>query len=179
MLGKKYNVFDKELSMKLSKKEKVINFFQLIKNILSNALCDNLKKVDTLIFSHPRSKLVEDTLIDPYTHYLVKSLIKNNISFLEFESPHNGKHLREKKLYKRYLDSIFILRNIKNLFIKTNISQKNKTIVEQLSKEINQGTDSFLDIKEILISNTKKFIPTYSFYLKLLERTQPKKIYLI
>ena len=134
MLGKKYNVFDKELSMKLSKKEKVINFFQLIKNILSNALCDNLKKVDTLIFSHPRSKLVEDTLIDPYTHYLVKSLIKNNISFLEFESPHNGKHLREKKHYKIYLDSIFIIRNIKNLFIKTNISQKNKTIVEQLSK---------------------------------------------
>jgi len=179
MLGKKYNVFDKELSMKLSKKEKVINFFQLIKNILSNALCDNLKKVDTLIFSHPRSKLVEDTLIDPYTHYLVKSLIKNNISFLEFESPHNGKHLREKKHYKIYLDSIFIIRNIKNLFIKTNISQKNKIIVEQLSKEINKETESFLDIEKILISNTKKFKPTYSFYINLLNKTKPKKIYLI
>ena len=178
-IGKKYEVFDKELSMKLSKTEKAINFFRLFKNALSNYLFLNLQKVDILVFTHSRSKLVENKLIDPYTHYLVKNLIKNNISFLEFESPHNGKHLRGKKHYKRYLDSIFILRNIKNLLIKTNISQKNKTIVEQLSKEINQGTDNFLDIKKILISNTKKFIPTYSFYLKLLKRTQPKKIYLI
>ncbi|MGY8918361.1 MAG: hypothetical protein ACKVJ6_08805 [Flavobacteriales bacterium] len=178
-IGKKYEVFDKELSMKMSKTEKVINLFRLLQNVLSNYLFFNLQKVDVLVFSHPRSKLVENRLIDPYTHYLVKNLIKNNISFLEFESPHNGKHLREKKLYKRYLDSIFILRNINNFFVKTNISQKNKTIVERLSKEINQGTDNFLDIKKILISNTKKFIPTYSFYLKLLKRTQPKKIYLI
>ena len=102
-IGKKYEVFDKELSMKMSKTEKVINLFRLLQNALSNYLFFNLQKVDVLIFSHPRSKLVENRLIDPYTHYLVKNLIKNNISFLEFESPHNGKHLREKKLYKRYL----------------------------------------------------------------------------
>ena len=178
-IGKKYEVFDKELSMKMSKTEKVINLFRLLQNVLSNYLFFNLQKVDVLVFSHPRSKLFENRLIDPYTHYLVNNLIKNNISFLEFESPHNGKHLREKKLYKRYLDSIFILRNINNFFVKTNISQKNKTIAERLSKEINRGTDNFLDIKKILISKTKKFIPTYSFYLKLLKRTQPKKIYLI
>ena len=178
-IGKKYEVFDKELSMKMSKTEKVINLFRLLQNVLSNYLFFNLQKVDVLVFSHPRSKLVENRLIDPYTHYLVNNLIKNNISFLEFESPHNGKHLRKKKLYKKYLDSIFIIRNINNFFVKTNISQKNKTIVERLSKEINRGTDNFLDIKKILISKTKKFIPTYSFYLKLLKRTQPKKIYLI
>ena len=165
--------------MKMSKTEKIINFFRLLKNVLSNYSFFNLQKVDVLVFSHSRSKLVENRLIDPYTHYLVNNLIENNISFLEFESPHNGKHLREKKIYKRYLDGIFILRNIKNIFIKTNINQKNKTIVERLSKEVNERTDNFLDIKKILISNTKQFIPTYSFYLKLLKRTKAKKIYLI
>ena len=163
----------------MSKKEKAINFFRLLKNALSNYLFFNSQKVDVLVFNHSRSKLVENRLIDPYTHYLVKDLIKNNISFLEFESPHNGKHVREKKLYKRYLDGIFILRNIKNIFTKININQKTKKIVERLSKEINERTDNFLDIKKILISNTKQFIPTYCFYLKLLRRTKPKKIYLI
>jgi hypothetical protein len=178
-IGKKYEVFDKELSMKMSKTEKAVNFFRLLKNVISNYLFFNLQKVEVLVFTHSRSKLVENRLIDPYTHYLVKNLIKNNISFLELESPHNGKHLREKKYYKRYLDSIFILRNIKNFFIKTNISQKNKKILKQLSKEINEGTDNFIDIRKILISNTKKFKPTYSFYTKLLNKTKPKKIYLI
>jgi hypothetical protein len=178
-IGKKYEVFDKELSMKMSKTEKAVNFFRLLKNAISNYLFFNLQKVEVLVFTHSRSKLVENRLIDPYTHYLVKNLIKNNISFLELESPHNGKHLREKKYYKRYLDSIFILRNIKNFFIKTNISQKNKKILKQLSKEINEGTDNFIDIRKILISNTKKFKPTYSFYTKLLNKTKPKKIYLI
>ena len=178
-IGKKYEVFDKELSMKMSKTEKAVNFFRLLKNVISNYLFFNLQKVEVLVFTHSRSKLVENRLIDPYTHYLVKNLIKNNISFLELESPHNGKHLRKKKYYKRYLDSIFILRNIKNFFIKTNISQKNKKILKQLSKEINEGTDNFIDIRKILISNTKKFKPTYSFYTKLLNKTKPKKIYLI
>ena len=178
-IGKKYEVFDKELSMKMSKTEKAVNFFRLLKNVISNYLFFNLQKVEVLVFTHSRSKLVENRLIDPYTHYLVKNLIKNNISFLELESPHNGKHLREKKYYKRYLDSIFILRNIKNFFIKTNISQKNKKILKQLSKEINEGTDNFIDIRKILISNTKKFKPTYSFYTKLLNKTKPEKIYLI
>ena len=178
-IGKKYKVFDKELSMKLSKTEKAINFFRLLINTISNHLSSNLQKADVLIFSHPRSKLVENRLIDPYTHYLVQSLIENDIPFLEFESPYKGQHLRKKKHYKQYLDSILILRNIKNLFIKTKINKKNRATLEMLSNEINQATTNFLDIKKILISNSKKFIPTYSFYLKLLKRTQPKKIYLI
>lgn len=178
-IGKRYGVFDKKLSMKLSKTEKAINFFRLLKNAISNYFYFNIKKVDVLVFSHPRSKIVENKKIDPYTHYLVKDFIKKNISFLEFESPLNGKHIREKKQYKKYLDDIFILRNIKSLFIKTTISKKNKKIVEKLSEEINKGTNNFLDIKKILVKNAKKFNPTYSYYIKLLNKTKPKKIYLV
>ena len=178
-IGKKYEVFDKKLSMKLSKFEKAISFFPLLKNAFSNYLQFNLQKTDILIFSHPRSKSVENRLIDPYTHYLKNDLIKNKVPFLEFESPHNGKHLRKKQDFTRYLDSIFILRNIKNLFIKTSLSKENEKIIKELSKEINQRTSNFLDIRKFLISNTNKFKPTYSFYLNLLKKTQPKKIYLV
>ena len=178
-IGKRHRIFDKDLNMKLSRKEKAINFFRLLKQSLINNPHSNLHQVDALVFSSSRSKLVNKILIDPYTYYLKEDLIKNNISFLEFESPYKGKHLREKKDYKRYLDSILIYRNIKNLFISTSINKKNRTTLEMLSNEINQEITSFLDVKKILISNSKKFIPTYSFYLKLLKRTNPKKIYLI
>ena len=178
-IGKRHKIFDKDLNMKLSRREKAINFFRLLKNSIFNHSNLNLKKVDILVFSHNRSQEVDKKLIDPYTFYLKKDLIKKQISFLEFESPYKGKHIREKQKTKRYLDSILIYRNIKNLFISTSINKKNRTTLEMLSNEINQVTTSFLDIKKILISNSKKFIPTYSFYLKLLKRTQPKKIYLI
>lgn len=179
LLGKKYGIFDERQSMKLSKKDKAINFFHLLKQSLFNHTSFNLHKVEALIFSHSRSKLVNNKLIDPYTHYLKKDLIKRNISFLEFESPYKGKHMREKKRYKRYLDNILIIRNIKNIFIKTSIKKNWKITLQALSKEINQETSNFLDIQEYLVKNTKKFIPTYSFYYRILKRTQPKKIYIV
>ena len=126
-IGKRHRIFDKDLNMKLSRKEKAINFFRLLKQSLINNPHSNLHQVDALVFSSSRSKLVNKILIDPYTYYLKEDLIKNNISFLEFESPYKGKHLREKKDYKRYLDSILIYRNIKNLFISTSINKKNRT----------------------------------------------------
>ena len=178
-IGKRHGIFDKDLNMKLSRKEKAINFFRLLKQSLINNPLSSLYQVNSLVFSHSRSKLVSKKFIDTYTYYLKEDLIKNNISFLEFESPYKGKHLREKKDYKRYLDSILIYRNIKSLFISTSINKKNRTTLEMLSDEINQNITSFLDIKKLLISSSRKFIPTYSFYLKLLKRTNPRKIYLI
>ncbi|MEC7864222.1 MAG: hypothetical protein VYB55_04085 [Bacteroidota bacterium] len=178
-IGKKFGVFDKNLNMKLTTIEKTTNFFRLLKNSIINHSSLNLKKVDALIFSWERSQMVEGKLIDPYTFYLKEDLSKQKISFIEFESPYKGKHRRKKEYYKRYLDSILILRNIKNIFIKTLISAKSKQIITQLSNDINQKGDNFLDVKQILINNTKKFKPTYSFYLNILKKTQPQRIYLV
>ena len=177
-IGKKHKIFDKDLNMKLSRIEKVINFFRLLKRSLINNLHSNLHQVNALVFSHARSKVVNKKFIDPYTYYLKEDLIKNNTSFLEFESPYKGKHLREKKSYKRYLDSILIFRNIKNLFVNIKITKKDKQILDNLSTEIKFNNDD-LNIRDFLIRNTRKFIPTYEFYYNLLKKTQPKKIYLI
>ncbi len=177
-IGKRHKIFDKDLNMKLSRREKVINFFRLLKQSLINNPHSNLHQVNTLVFSHSRSKLVNKRFIDPYTYYLKEDLIKNNTSFLEFESPYKGKHLREKKSYKRYLDSILIFRNIKDLFINIKITKRNKETLDSLSNETKFHNDD-LNIRDFLIRNTRKFIPTYAFYYNLLKTTQPKKIYLI
>ena len=115
-IGKSKNVFDRNLNMKLTSKEKVYNFFKIFKNAVTNHSLLNLEKKDTLIFSHERSKLVENELIDPYTYYLKNDLTSKNISLLDFESPYKGKHERKKNSNTRYLDSILILRNIKVIY---------------------------------------------------------------
>ena len=178
-LGKKYGVFEKTHSLKLSKTEKILHSFTLIKNIIFHFKDNKLKKVDTLIFSHNRSQKTNNELIDPYTHYLKKELSKEKISFLDFESPYKGKHYRKRKIYTRYLDNILILRNIKKYFIRNTIGLSEREIINQLSKEINQNSYTYLNIKKILLNNTKKFKTTYKFYLSLFKKTQPKKIYVV
>ena len=178
-LGKQIGVFEKKLNMKLSKKEKIIYFFGLFKNTIIHYFTNRFTRVDALIFSHARSQEVDRKLIDPYTFYLKKDLIKQKISFLEFESPYKGKHIRKKENYIRYLDGILILRNIKNLFVRIKPTPKAKETIKKLSEEINLTKNVSLDIKKFLLSNTRKFKPTYSFYLRMFKKTKPKKIYLV
>jgi len=179
-LAKKFGIFDKKINLKTSKIDKVIYFFRLLKNSITYYKDYKFKKVDALIFSWGRTKKIKNKLIDPYTYYLKKKLNKQKISFLEFESPYKGKHIRKKKSYKIYLDKILILRNILNLLVKTKIDIKNKKIIKMLSQEINKDNNTtFFDIEQLLISNTKKFIPTYSYYLDILKKTQPKVIYIV
>jgi hypothetical protein len=178
-IGKRCEVFDKKLVMGLSKRKKILSLFRFLKNsFFFNALY-SLKEVDVLIFSRPISKLSNKKSIDIYTHFLVNDFIQNDTSFLEFESPYKGKHIREKHKHKRYLDSIFISRNLKNIFIQIKLSKKTDETLTQLSNELNEEFDGYLDIKKVLISNVKKFIPTYYSYLKILQKTKPKKIYLV
>tara|TARA_B100001142_G_scaffold164786_1_gene164784 strand:- start:3891 stop:5192 length:1302 start_codon:yes stop_codon:yes gene_type:complete len=179
LIGKKYEVFDQELNMKLSSWNKIIQSFQLLRNIIRYQPKLKLKKVDVLIFSHERSKILNNKFIDPYTHYLKANLLKDKISFLEFEPPYKGKHLRKKQDYTRYLDVILILRNIKSLFVKIKLNNTIKKTIQKLSEEINKEDNKFLDVKNTIISNTKKFKPTYDFYKYILQKTQPKKIYLV
>lgn len=178
-IGRKSGIFDKRLAFKISKTKKIINLFKFIKNALLYNSSYNLKKVDTLVFTHPVSKLKNNKQIDIYTHFLINDFIQDDTSFLEFESPHKGNHIREKHDYKRYLDNIFIIRNLKNIFVHINLSTQTEETLTKLSNELNEEFNDYFNIKKVLISNVKKFIPTYNSYLKILQRTKPKKIYLV
>ena len=65
-IGKVFKVFDSNHSMKLSKKDKIINFFRLIKHYFNNLYESKSENVDVIIFSHNRSKIIENEHRDPY-----------------------------------------------------------------------------------------------------------------
>ncbi|MAM04890.1 MAG: hypothetical protein CMD06_02900 [Flavobacteriales bacterium] len=176
-LGKLTGVFDQSFNHKTSKLKKITYSINLIKNSFFQNNLSNLKKKDVLIFSHPISKEHKNQYIDIYSYKLIKQLIMKNKSFIDFESPFKGKHKRTKKYYTKYLDKIFLLRNIKDKFIKIQIQKNTEKKLNELNTEINKYCD--FNIKEFLIHNTKKFIPTYKYYLELLKKTSPKKIYII
>ena len=176
-LGKLTGVFDQSFNHKTSKLKKITYSINLIKNSFFQNNLSNLKKKDVLIFSHPISKKHKNQYIDIYSYKLIKQLIMKNKSFIDFESPFKGKHQRTKKYYTKYLDKVFLLRNIKDKFIKIQIQKNTEKLLNELNTEINKYCD--FNIKEFLIHNTKKFIPTYKYYLELLKKISPKKIYII
>jgi len=178
-LGRRCGVFEKEFSRGMSKYKKIISLLKLLKNSLLYNPLKNLYNVDKLIFSHPRSKNIDNKPVDIYTHFLIQDLQKSHISFIEYEEHYLGSHIREYKKEKRYLDYITLYRNIKNRFIKINLSDSHLRFLDKLNDEIEKSLNIKFNIKSILLNRVKKFIPTYRIYKKILEKTSPKEIYVV
>ena len=173
-LGKYFGIFEDSYLRGMSNIEKIKSLGSLLKNsILYNPL-KNLYKIDCLVFSHPRSKKVDGKYIDIYSHYLIQDLIKENKKILEFEQSFEGTHIRDVKFYKRYLDYVMLYKNLYSIFYKLKLEDKHLKIIKNLIKET-----TFNSIGNILIKRTKKFIPTYEIYKKILEKTKPTEIYVV
>ena len=176
-IGKLSGVFENEFQRGMTKFEKLKSLKSLIFNSIFFNPFISLKEVDYLIFSHPRSKIVNNKPIDIYTQYFIDE-IKNN-KFIEYEEQFNGKHIREVKPYKRYFDYINLYRNIKPKFIKINLTENQEKFIQKIENEIYNILDKRYDLKTILINRSKKFIATIEIYKKILEKTKPKEIYLV
>ena len=174
-LGKQIGVFEKELQRGLNKFDKFKSLYSLAKNSLIKNPLSNLKKVDKLIVTHPRSKKVDGEFIDIYTHYFIDNLLNNNEEFIEYEEHYNGKHIREDKFYKRYLDYINLMRNVKNRFVSIKLNNAQTEILNNLEEEIGE----FINIREILLKRVKNFSISYPIYKKILQKTSPKEIYVV
>ena len=177
-IGQLSGVFEKELKRGMSKIEKFKSLRDLIFNSIFKNPFKNLKKVDYLIFSHPRSKVVDNKPIDIYTQYFIYE-INNKHEFIEFEEHFNGKHIREYKSYKRYLDYINLLRNVKSKFLNIKVSNKQKNIINLIEKEIYEIIGKKYDLYSVLINRTKKFIVTYNIYKNILSKIHPKEVYVV
>ena len=175
ILGKHFGVFEKYLGRGMSNLERIKSSIRALKNSLFYHTMYNLKEVDCLVFSHPRSKMVDNVAIDIYSHYLIQELKKEGRAFLEFEAPENdGRHTREYKPYKRYLDYLLLYKNLYARFCNLKLDRKQNEIIEKIVSET-----GVREIKDILIQRTKKYIPTYRIYKKILEKTKPKEIVVI
>ena len=178
-LGRLSGVFEKELQREMSKFTKLQNLKNFVVNSFLNNPLFNLDEVDVLVFSHPRSKAVDSQYIDIYSQYFIDDLQKENINFIEFEEHFNGKHIREKKSYKKYLDYINLMRNLKSKLIKIDLDSTVLNKIQKVEKEIYEILGSKYNLKDILLTRTKKFIVTYDIYKTILQRTNPKKVYLV
>lgn len=175
LLGKHFGVFEKHLARGASKLEKVKALLRALKNAVFHHTLHNLREVDCLVFSHPRSKSIDGVVIDIYSYYYMQELEKNRVSFLEFETPgDDGRHIRAYKPYKRYLDYLLLYKNLYAKFCSVKLGADQEKIIENIIEETGVG-----NIKDILIRRTKKFIPTYRIYKKLLKKTNPKEIVVV
>ena len=175
-IGKELGVFEKGLKRGMNKLEKLKSLKELIKNSIFHNPLIGLTKKDILVFTHPRSKKINNEYKDIYTYKFIEDIQNKNIRFLEFEKHFNGKHIRKFHKNKRYLDFMNIVRNIYPFKISLNESQEE--VLNSLKEELKILNINY-DIRNVLVNRVKKFLLTYKLYKIILSKTKPKEIYIV
>jgi len=159
----------------LNFKTKLSNIFSILKSSIFYNPFFSTKK-DIMIFPHGRVKKVEGKYIDIYTHYFIEKLKKENKSFIEIESPHIGKHYTDNEPYRYHNDFILVTKHIFSKFVTIkNIDYK---YISKIEKEIVEKI-GYYNLKSLFEDTVKKYKIEYKLYKKLLEKIQPKHIYLV
>ena len=163
------------------KQNKISKFYNYLKNLFICLLFHNpflLKKVDFLVFNHPRRMQVNDIWEEPYSDDFIRVNQTKKINI--FESPFNGKH-KKKVLNSRSIKYKDIMNNIATIGAKITkilfpLKKREIEIIENLEKQINS-----VFLSEVNISTIKYNIFYYKTYKKLLhfilKKTQPENIY--
>ena len=153
------------------------NSFSLFKNIfIANPFLTLNKHKDVVVFTHNRSKKIEDKFEDIYTQSLVTDLRKSNKSFLCFEKPFQGKHVREKDPNVKYQDFILLASILYGKLYR--IKDKDSLgLIRQVEKEIENATNNSIDLISLIKRNVGRYKLGNKLYLSLFNKIQPKVIY--
>ena len=153
------------------------NSFHLFKNIfIANPFLTLNNQKDVVVFTHNRSKKIEDKFEDIYTHSLVTDLRKSSKSFLCFEKPFQGKHVREKDPNVKYQDFILLASILYGKLYRI----KNKDslgLIRQVEKEIENATANSIDLISLFKKNIGRYKLGNKLYLRLFKKIKPKIIY--
>ena len=153
------------------------NSFSLFKNIfIANPFLTLNKQKDVLVFTHNRSKKIDDKFEDIYTQSLVSDLRKSNKSFLCFEKSFQGKHIREKDSNVKYQDFILFASILYGKLYRIKDKDSLETI-SKLEKEIENTTNKSIDLISLFKKNIGRYKLGNKLYLKLFKRIRPKVIY--
>ena len=179
IIGKKCNIFESSLERRLSFLDKFKSmFFVFWSAIRFNPLL-KLRKVDNLVFSHPRSKKYNGEFIDIYTHFLIDDIKKNGQSYIEMELYHEAKHIRPSNDDKRYLDYLSVMKNLKRLFNTDILSQTDIDFISKIEEEIESKLGVFVDISLLFKRYVVDFKVSYNIYRKIFINTKPSRIYVV
>jgi len=161
--------------LSLNFKTKILNSL----NILKSSIFHNpffAHKKDIIVFPHSRVKKVEGKYIDIYTHYFVKELKKEESSLIEIENPYIGKHYTCAAPYRYHNDFILVLKKLISKFIK--IGNIDYNYISKVEQEIESRIGKF-KLKDLFENTVKQYKIEYQLYKKLLEKIQPRQIYLV
>tara|TARA_B110000459_G_scaffold202205_1_gene254738 strand:+ start:1224 stop:2564 length:1341 start_codon:yes stop_codon:yes gene_type:complete len=153
------------------------NSFSLFKNIfIANPFLTLNKQKDVVVFTHNRSKKIEDKFEDIYTQSLVADLRKSNKSFLCFEKPFQGKHLRDKDPNVKYQDFILLASILYGKLYR--IKDKDSLgLIRQVEKEIENATNNSIDLISLIKRNVGRYKLGNKLYLSLFNTIKPMVIY--
>lgn len=163
---------------KISAKDKLKNIFVLIKNsFYFNPFFS--KESEVLIFSHYRSKKIDEEKVDIYTHFLKQELDAKNISYTDMERPLMGEHIRKVNSKKSYLDFIVILANVFQYLMTVSVSSQHRELCKNIDIEISDNLGVEFDSKEFMLKAVKRFKINNYLYTLLFKILSPNEIYIV
>jgi len=173
-LATKLGIMDSPIKLRSRKKSKISTIQKILKNIINFPFFSTKK--ETLVFTHPRSKFVDNRYIDIYTKDIIDDLSNNKIDFLEMEASYNGKYLRNNNKRKRYIDSVGYFVRLMKLLDRRVVYDKKVSIINKI---IFKKTGVDLRLEERFSNEIKKSIYTYYYFKALSFFIKPKKVYIV
>ena len=149
----------------------------LLKNLfVANPFLTINKKREVLIFSHSRSQKNDDNFEDIYTQSLIRNLDDSKQSYLCFEKPSRGKHVRRRNSHTRYLDFILSASILYGKLYRVK-DQGGFDVIHRVEKEIMNTTANSIDLISLFKHNIGRFRLANKLYLILFRKIKPKVIY--
>jgi len=153
------------------------NSLSLLKNLfVANPFLTFNRQKDVLIFTHNRSKKIDDKFEDIYTQSLIRDLKNSNQSFLCFEKPFQGKHIREKDSNVKYLDFILSASILYGKLYR--IKDKDSLgVIKKVEKEIKNATANSINLISLFKKNIGRYKLGNKLYLRLFKKIKPQIVY--
>ncbi len=183
----RYNVFI-ELSQTLNlledphpiPKQHNNRYIELIKHFLNGTFNGPLtgeNDTEVILFTHPRKVNIGDSkLIDIYSYYLEDKWKEEGTNYLVIEKPYNGVFMRKASKMVRHNETL-------SLFTLWNYFKPKKDIDFSIKELDSIASIPIENIKALSKTNISRAIHAfkreYHYYIKVLTKHKPKKIYMV
>lgn len=177
-ISRRTNTFGAPQQQSLSIFDKIKSFSPFLKNsLLYNPLRGNDKK-DILIFDHPRKVIFNGEYREIYSCFLV-DFLKDSYSFEVMEAPYLNKHFTNKHEHVKYTDRIQLGSYIYKKFHKIEFSDKEKELISNIEKELDDAFSLKIDIAGIFAMHILNFQYDYKKYVDLFKKRNVKMIFVV
>jgi hypothetical protein len=158
---------------------KVVQFLKSFSNLLLRNPFFVREKIDVLVVPHVRKVKYNNEYVDIYSHYLVDQLTRNGQNCLLLEKDclcgvQIGGSRRSVSS-----DIILWLNKFDNFFSGSQISEEEKAYIDDLHQLLNNTFEATINFRDLFSKRLRNFYLKYRCYKVLLNRLQPKKIYVV